>query len=112
MRALISLTFCGISLLGTLAFAQAGSGGAQRYVAIGCLSRQGTAAAPRFVLTDPRGERPTVYRLDGDRTLLAQHVGHQVEATGTMVSGGNPATLRVSSLVWLASRCTPAAAAR
>lgn len=73
-----------------------------RYTAIGCLTRQGTAAAPRYVVTDPRGTKPTVYRLEGDAALLAVHVGHTVEVTGPMRPNG---MLRVNSLVWIASSC-------
>ena len=86
-----------------------------RFVAIGCVSRQGTTAPPRYVLTDSRGESPTTYRLNGDAALLAQHVGHLVEAAGPLTApaptarGTNAApTLKVDSLVWLASTCPTA----
>ena len=77
------------------------SGGAgPRFTAIGCLERStrnpaggGAAAAQSFTLTDPRGDKPSVYRLQGDEKLLDLHVGHTVEATGTISSasttGGN-----------------------
>ena len=103
--------------LSMLASAQSGSApttasGARRYVVIGCLSREGTAAAPRFVLTDPRGDRPTVYRLTGDAALLAPHVGHTVEAAGSITTPAAPGrgtpsspTLKVDSLVWLSTAC-------
>lgn len=80
-----------------------------RYVAIGCLTRQGTAAAPRFVLTDPRGEKPTVYRVQGDTAQLARHVGHTVEVAGTLTAPATPAgqyVLKASSLAWIASSCS------
>jgi hypothetical protein len=76
-----------------------------RYGAIGCLTRQGTAAARRYVVTDKRtGE---VYRLDGDRALLERHVGHTVETSGTLtrIAGSNRYTMKVASLVWLAASC-------
>lgn len=79
----------------------AGSG---RYVAIGCITRQGTAAAPRYVVTDPRGDKPLVWRLQGDGELLARHVGHTVEVAGSLTSS-SPLTLSVRSLVWIASSC-------
>ncbi len=106
--ALIVLT-CAASAL----FAQASTGSASttsatRYVAIGCLTRQGTAAAPRFVLTDPRGEKPTVYRIQGDATLLAPHVGHTVEVAGTLTASatGGQYVLKAGSLAWIASSCS------
>jgi hypothetical protein len=78
-----------------------------RYVAIGCISRQGTTAAPRYVITDPRGGTPTVYRLDGSAAMLEPHVGHTVEVAGPIVSaaGATTQTLKVNSIVWLASAC-------
>jgi hypothetical protein len=79
----------------------AGSG---RYVAIGCITRQGTAAAPRYVVTDQRGEKALVWRLQGDGELLARHVGHRVEVAGSLVSS-SPLTLSMRSLVWIASSC-------
>ncbi|MEQ1731173.1 MAG: hypothetical protein ABL982_22620 [Vicinamibacterales bacterium] len=80
-----------------------------RYVAIGCLTRQGPAAAPRFVLTDPRGEKPTVYRVQGDAAQLAPHVGHTVEVAGTLTAPAAPAAqdvLKAGSLAWIASSCS------
>ena len=87
------------------------AGAGTRFVAIGCLSRQGTAAAPRYVITDPRGEKPLAYRLAGDAAQLQQHVGHTMEAAGTLspAAGGTPSILNVESLVWLASTCRPPA---
>ena len=78
-----------------------------RYVAIGCLSRQGTAAAPRFVVTDTRGNTSTVYRLTGDAAVLAPHVGHTVEVAGALTTpaGTGQSILKVNSLVWIASSC-------
>jgi len=80
-----------------------------RYVVIGCLTRQGTAAAPRFVLTDPRGEKPTVYRVQGDTALLMPHVGHTVEVAGALTAPATPAgqyVLKAGSLAWIASKCS------
>ena len=38
---------------------------------IGCVSREpAQAAASSIILTDPRGDKPTVYRLNGDETTL------------------------------------------
>lgn len=85
---------------------------ARRFVAIGCISREGTAAAPRYVITDTRGDTPAVYRLEGDRTTIERHVGHRVEVAGPLepAATAGPAarlTLRVTSLVWLATTCSP-----
>jgi hypothetical protein len=77
-----------------------------RFVAIGCLARQGTASAPRYTVTDPRGTSPTTYRLTGDAALLAQHVGHTVEVSGPLTSASSAQpVLRVDRLVWIASKC-------
>src|SRR6478672_2730049 len=69
----------------------AGSG---HYVAIGCLTKQGTAPASRYVVTDPRGDKPMAWRLQGDSELLARHVGHKVEVAGSIVTK-SPLTLSV-----------------
>lgn len=75
-----------------------------RYVAIGCLTKQGTGSAARYVVTDPRGDKPTVYRLQGETALLERHVGHTVEVAGAMAPNASR-TLNVSSLVWISSSC-------
>ncbi|MEQ1909582.1 MAG: hypothetical protein ABMA15_12215 [Vicinamibacterales bacterium] len=79
-----------------------------RFVAIGCLSQQGTGTARRYVITDRRGSAPTVYRLTGDTATLAPHVGHTMEAWGTLAAStsAGPNALTVNSLVWIASTCT------
>jgi hypothetical protein len=118
MRAPTALTLGVAVALSALASAQGRSAqpsasGARRYVAIGCISREGTAAAPRYVLTDPRGDSPTTYRLTGDATLLARHIGHSVEVTGSLESpapaGRAAATpaLKAETIVWLSTTCTP-----
>ena len=78
-----------------------------RYVAIGCIARQGTAAAPRYVITDSRGGKPSVYRLQGDTALLAQHVGHTVEVRGSLTppTGTGQYSLRVNTLTYVAKAC-------
>lgn len=78
-----------------------------RYTAIGCLSRQGTPTS-HFAVTDRRGDRPTVYRLEGDAALLARHVGHTVEVAGPLGPaqvGTTERVLKANSLVWLTSTC-------
>lgn len=94
-------------LLGQTAQTPAAPAANGRYVAIGCISRQGTTAAPRYIITDPRGGTPTVYRLDGSAATLEPHVGHTVEVAGPIVSaaGATTQTLKVTSLVWIASSC-------
>lgn len=94
-----------------------------KFVAIGCVSRQPTgnagaaAKGGAFILTDTRGEQPTVYRLDGDESTLAFHVGHMVEVAGpvTAAPAGRGAnrpgpTLKVGSLTYISRSCstTPA----
>lgn len=83
-------------------------------MAIGCLSKQGTGrgAPVRYLLTDARSEPPSVYRIGGDPTLLEQHVGHTIEAAGTITPApatarGSAAapTLTASSIAWIASSC-------
>ena len=86
----------------------------QRSVAIGCISRvprapAGSGAnARRYLLTDPRGDRPTVYRLEGgDSERLEFHVGHTVEIAGplTMIAGTGALTLKVGALTYLSNTC-------
>ena len=107
----ITLSVAMFWLATTLAAAQATSSilpiPAGRYGAIGCLTREGTAAAPRYVVTDKRST--TVYRIDGDRQLLARHVGHTVEVAGTLtpIAGTSRYTMKMVSLVWIASSCEP-----
>lgn len=119
MRIAPALTFGVVVGLSVMASAQGRgaqpSAGTGRYVAIGCISREGTASAPRYVLTDPRGDSPTTYRLTGDAALLAQHVGHSVEASGTLTApapagpgaGAASAAMKVDTIVWLSSTCSP-----
>jgi hypothetical protein len=81
-----------------------------RYVAIGCLSRDQPSG---FIITDTRGDKPTVYRLEGDAETLRQHVGHTVEVAGRLTppsktaSGPNAGafTMKVESLIWISSTC-------
>jgi hypothetical protein len=84
------------------------SGAPKPFVAIGCLSRAGGAAGKgaAFTLTDNRGDKPTMYRLEGDEKLLDLHVGHQVEASGQLSAGAsaNP-TMKVASLLYISPTC-------
>jgi len=75
-----------------------------RYVAIGCLTKQGTGSAARYIITDRRGDKPTMYRLQGETALLERHVGHTVEVTGAMAANATR-TLNIRSLVWISSSC-------
>jgi len=102
------------ALAGSAAMAQqaqtppASAARAERYVAIGCVASQGSGAASSYTITDSRGDKPTVYRLDGDAAQLQPHVGHTVEVAGPIVqpgAGTRPPVLKVSSLVWLMSSC-------
>ena len=61
------------------------------------------------MLTDPRGEKPTVYRIQGDAAQLAPHVGHTVEVAGTLTATATLVgqyVLKASSLAWIASNCS------
>jgi hypothetical protein len=83
-------------------------------VAIGCVSRD-TSAQPasqqRFLITDTRGDEPTVYILDGNPEELSFHVGHTVEVSGplspTSSSPPSPArlTMKVVTLTYLSTKC-------
>ncbi len=108
MRIVFALTLGLVAGLSPIVLGQTAATPPTRYVAIGCLTRQGTAAAPRFVLTDPRGEKPTAYRVQGDTAQLAPHVGHTVEVAGTLTAPATPAgqyVLKATSLAWIASNC-------
>jgi hypothetical protein len=71
----------------------------------GCIS----GAAGAFTLTDATGK---TYQLAGDTSKLADHVGHQVQVTGSAESGmgaaasaGAPATFNVKKVKMLAASC-------
>jgi len=95
-----------------------------RFVVIGCVSRapagttaagrgRGAATAPRFLITDTRGETPTVYQLQGDASQLELHVGHTMEIAGPLSAPAGAAagaqkpnlTLKAESLTWIATKC-------
>jgi hypothetical protein len=82
---------------------------ARPFVAIGCMSLQKPAAGGQpavFAVTDTRGDKPTVYRLDGDPKELDWHVGHYVEVAGPLTAGaGGTYTLKVNSLIYIAMTC-------
>jgi hypothetical protein len=87
------------------------STGDRRYVVIGCLSRQapsGGGSTPTYIITDTRGPKPQMYRLDGDASALQTHVGHYMEAAGALSAAAgasaNP-TMKVSSLVYISKTC-------
>jgi len=114
MRATASLA---LSFIAAVSATLSGQGGTSRsaeppangrYVVIGCIARQGTTAAPRYVITDPRGDKPSVYRLQGDTAQLAQHVGHTVEVRGSLTApaaSSGQYTLRVNTLTYVATTC-------
>ena len=109
MRLTTALTLGLLLGLSPIVLGQTAAAPPTKYVVIGCLTRQGTAAAPRFVLTDPRGEKPTVYRIQGDAAQLTPNVGHTVELAGTLTAPATPAgqyVLKASSLAWIASSCS------
>ena len=102
LTAILSLAIASLAFAQTGATRPAPANG--RYVAIGCLTKQGTGSAARYVVTDPRGDKPTVYRLQGETELLQRHVGHTVEVTGALATS-TTRTLTVRSLVWISSSC-------
>jgi hypothetical protein len=105
---------------------------ARKFVAIGCVSREApgpattarggsgnpgnpgnNVAAPRFLLTDTRGDKPTIYRLDGDEAELTFHVGHTVEVSGPLSAGpagatgpnANALVMKIATLAYLSKTC-------
>ena len=104
---------CGWAALPAYAQGRGGRVSPERYVALGCISRApkspagSGATAGRYLLTDPRGDRPTVYRLEGgDAEMLEFHVGHTVEISGPLTAG--PAatlSLKVGSLTYVSNSC-------
>jgi hypothetical protein len=90
------------------------SAGHGNLIVIGCVSRQGEAASPVFIITDPRSKPPTQYRLDGDADLFRLHVGHTVEIGGPITPAPNgrggastaaPA-LKVQTLIYISTTCS------
>ena len=87
-------------------------GAGQRAVVIGCISREGTGQASRYVVTDTRPKPPAQYRLEGDADLLRFHVGHLVEIAGAVAAGkagggtASAGTLKVEALTYLSTTCT------
>jgi len=85
----------------------------RRFVLIGCVSREGAPAAPRYFITDSRFDKPTAYRLEGDATELSFHVGHTIEVTGTLTAaapaptGPNASalTMKVEAMTYLRNSC-------
>jgi hypothetical protein len=99
-----------------------GSENARRFVVIGCMSSEtqgstaanrGGAAGTRFIITDTRGPAASVYRLDGDQSQLAIHVGHTLEIAGSISAsagssagrGNANAVLKVESLTYISKSC-------
>ena len=61
------------------------------------------------MLTDTRGDKPTLYRVEGDEKQLDLHVGHFLELSGalsrTKTTSGELLVLKVEQLVWISSTC-------
>jgi hypothetical protein len=75
---------------------------AERYVVIGCVSRD---AQRNIVITDTRTEPPTVYRLSGsDETTLTFHIGHTLEIAGQIIPGP-PKALTIEQLTYISTTC-------
>jgi hypothetical protein len=86
--------------------------GGGKPLVIGCLSREGDATAPTFVLSESRGKPPARYHLTGDVDLLRVHVGHTIEVGGPITAAPpapgatpGPPTLTVESLAYIAQTC-------
>jgi hypothetical protein len=85
--------------------------GGGKDIVIGCVSHEGEATSPTFVISDSRSKPPAIYRLDGNADLLRVHVGHTVEIGGAMTpatgtrSDGNATTLKVESLSYISTTC-------
>jgi hypothetical protein len=95
----------------------------RHFVVIGCISREapgpatanpGAATGTRFIITDTRGGRASVYRLDGEQSQLELHVGHTLEIAGPISSARSSAgrgpnadaqVLKVESLTYISKSC-------
>jgi len=85
----------------------------RRFVLVGCVSRDGAPADQRFLITDLRGGKPIVYKLDGDKNELAFHVGHTIEVSGPLTppaagaTGPNAtaSTMKVASITYVSATC-------
>jgi hypothetical protein len=77
-------------------------------IVIGCISREGSGRASRFLLTDTRAQPPVQHRLDGDPDLLRFHVGHMVEIAAAKGAGrtASASALKVEALTYLSPTCT------
>jgi hypothetical protein len=117
--ACLALAASAVLPIGVSAQERQGSGTSPgRYVILGCVSRQAAVArgAPTYLLTDTRGEKPMVYRLDGEAAALEFHVGHFVEIAGSLSTparGGVAASasalvMKVERLSYLSKNCPSA----
>src|SRR5262245_54777621 len=89
-----------------------GVAASKRAVVIGCVSRDGTGQASRYLITDSRMKTPVQYRLDADPDLLRFHAGHMVEIAGPLTAArsaagtGNAGTIKVEALTYLSPTCS------
>src|SRR5262245_36122182 len=86
--------------------------GGGKSVVIGCVSSEGNATSPTFLVSDSRSKPPAIYRLEGDVNLLRVHVGHTIEvggpitaATAARGASNAPPTLKVESLSYISKTC-------
>jgi hypothetical protein len=87
------------------------------YVILGCVSRQAGVGrgSSTYLITDTRGEKPVIYRLDGDAATLDFHVGHYVEVAGPLTTSARGAAsanaralvMKVERLSYLSKECPP-----
>jgi hypothetical protein len=84
------------------------TGGNGNYIVIGCLSREGEATTPTYVLTDSRATPPAQYRLDGDQNLFRVHIGHTLEIGGPLTAPSDPSgrrTLKATAVAYISPKC-------
>jgi hypothetical protein len=116
MTAPVTAVMCAVLAAQVFAAQREGSGPAKqdRYVILGCVSRQPGAArgSSTYRLTDTRGEKPVIYRLDGDAAALDFHVGHYIEAAGSLAApargasaSARPLVMKVERLTYLSKDC-------
>ena len=119
MTAPVTAVMCAVLAAHAYAGQREGNSPAQqdRYVILGCVSRQPGAArgSSTYLLTDTRGEKPVIYRLDGDAAALDFHVGHYMEAAGALAApargasaSARPLVMKVERLTYISKDCPSA----
>jgi hypothetical protein len=89
------------------------TGGAGKFIVIGCVSREKQNTTPIYVITESRLKPPARYQLEGDADLLQLHVGHTVEIGGPITpasdargsANASVPTVTVQSLTYISRTC-------